>query len=288
MKTIVIFCFSLCLIGISLASGQAVDHTLSLALELADENLHDLAALEFRRCSYSAADSEKKAGFLTAAAWEYMQIDDFKISNKMLDQAESFSRTATPPALLIRGEMELTRRRLTDSAFFFSTLSETPGTSISFKRTAFARLAVIDVLRDDLSSARNYLTRAESSKAIKELELYASKPRKSPRIGGLLGLIPGLGYAYSGEYANAARSLIINSIFIYAMVETAEEDQWAAFTALTFFELTWYTGSIYGGIDSAQRFNRRMMDGVTGSIRDEFQYELDLKQIPTINIEFKF
>ena len=34
-------------------------------------------------------------------------------------------------------------------------------------------------------------------------------------LGGILGIIPGLGYAYSGEYSNAARSLILNSLFIF-------------------------------------------------------------------------
>ena len=101
-------------------------------------------------------------------------------------------------------------------------------------------------------------------------------------------MIPGLGYAYSGEYANALRSVILNGIFIYAMVDTADREQWGAFTALTFFELTWYTGSIYGGIDSAHRYNREQQDAVTDAVRDEFQYELDLKALPTVNIEFTF
>lgn len=270
------------------ASEPATDQTLKLALNLADDNMHDLAALELRRCSYLTTDPGGQAGFLTGSAWEYMQDGNFPVSLKMLDKAESLSRTASAPALLIRGEIELKRRKLTDSSFFLSTLSESQDISPALQRVALARLAVIDVHRNDLNSARINLTRAASSTALEELERYGAKPRKSPRTGGLLGMIPGLGYAYSGEYANAARSLIINSIFIYAMIETAEEDQWGAFTALTFFELTWYTGSIYGGIDSAHRFNRRITEGMTDSILNEFDYELDLKALPTINLEFRF
>ena len=72
-------------------------------------------------------------------------------------------------------------------------------------------------------------------------------------FGGVLGLVPGLGYAYSGEYANAVRSLILNSLFIWGMVETADDDQWGLFALVTFGEFTWYSGSIYGGIDAAHR-----------------------------------
>ena len=65
-------------------------------------------------------------------------------------------------------------------------------------------------------------------------------------MGGLLGLVPGLGYAYSGEHANALRCLILNGLFIFGMVHTAENDDWGAFSVISFFELTWYSGSIYG------------------------------------------
>ena len=71
-----------------------------------------------------------------------------------------------------------------------------------------------------------------------------------PWVGGVLGLVPGLGYVYSGEFANGARSLILNGLFIWGMVETAEREQWAAFSVLTFFEFTWYSGSIYGGAEA--------------------------------------
>ena len=101
------------------------------------------------------------------------------------------------------------------------------------------------------------------------LERYLAGRDKSPRLGGLLGIVPGLGYAYSGEYGNALRSLLLNGLFGWAMFATAEDDQWALFAVATFFELTWYTGSIYGGIDAAHRHNRERLDSAVREIRGD-------------------
>ncbi|MBN1558006.1 MAG: membrane protein insertion efficiency factor YidD [Lentisphaerae bacterium] len=99
---------------------------------------------------------------------------------------------------------------------------------------------------------------------LSEIMETAPPARRSPRLGGILGLVPGLGYAYSGEYANALRSLLLNGIFIWGMVETAGEEQWGGFAVISFFELTWYSGSIYGGIDAAHRFNARQRGAQAG------------------------
>ena len=104
----------------------------------------------------------------------------------------------------------------------------------------------------------------------------------------MLGLVPGFGYIYSGEYANAARSIILNGLFIWGMVETAADDQWAVFSVLTFAELTWYSGSIYGGIDSAHRHNQRRLDAAVSDVRGEKQLRPDLAQVPLFTLKFDF
>ena len=46
----------------------------------------------------------------------------------------------------------------------------------------------------------------------KNVFCFVTQHFKKPWLGGVLGLVPGLGYVYSGEYANAARSLILNGL----------------------------------------------------------------------------
>ena len=99
--------------------------------------------------------------------------------------------------------------------------------------------------------------------------------------------MPGLGYAYSGEWANATRSFLLNGIFIWAMAQSAHEDEWGVFAACTFLELTWYSGSIYGGIDAAHRWNERQLDEVAVELRGPAPFPApDLTVLPILRLEF--
>jgi hypothetical protein len=104
----------------------------------------------------------------------------------------------------------------------------------------------------------------------------------------VLGLVPGLGYVYSGEFANGARSLILNGLFIWGMVETAEREQWAAFSVLTFFEFTWYSGSIYGGVDAAHRYNQRRLDAAVSGVGGGRRLGPDVARVPVVVLGFEF
>ena len=142
----------------------------------------------------------------------------------------------------------------------------------------------------DAAGARQALAGApgDLDAARAAIDRHAARRDKRPWAGGVLGLVPGLGYAYSGEYANAVRSLILNSLFLWGMVETACDDDWAVFSALTFVELTWYTGSIYGGIDAAHRHNERRLDAATSDIRGGPRLQPDLARVPLIALQFTF
>ena len=101
-------------------------------------------------------------------------------------------------------------------------------------------------------------------------------------------MIPGLGYAYAGEYANAIRSLILNGLFIYGMTDTAEDEHWGAFSIITFFELTWYSGSIYGGIDASHRYNQKRLQASLQMIDDHSRFKPDLNQMPAVVLKYQF
>jgi len=111
---------------------------------------------------------------------------------------------------------------------------------------------------------------------------------RSPALGGWLGVVPGLGYAYAGEYANATRSLILNSLFIWGLVSTAEEEQWGAFAVISFFEITWYTGSIYGGVDASHRFNQRRRARAIEAITAGAMMTPDYEALPAVKLKISF
>ena len=82
--------------------------------------------------------------------------------------------------------------------------------------------------------------------------------------------------------------IILNGLFIWGMVETAADDEWAVFSVLTFAEFTWYSGSIYGGIDSAHRHNQRRLDAAVNDVRGDKTLRPISSQVPIFSLKFEF
>ncbi len=268
------------------ANGEPAP-TARLAIELAHEADHHEAAIEFRRLALSDVSEEERAGYYWLSAYEYSKYGKGKISSEMLDRAESLLPKLAPKGSLLRAENATLRNAKDEAGFYYQSTLSLGGDSAAL---AARRLATINLRANKPDKAARQLeqfapTHTEGRQAIKD---YIAGKDKSPRLGGLLGMIPGLGHAYSGEYANALRCLILNSLFIYGMAETADDDQWGAFAVITFFELTWYSGSIYGGIDAAHRYNKRRIGDCVDKIEGESGYAPDWKMIPTIRLEFVF
>lgn len=272
-------------------SAQGIDTPsaeIQFAKKLSDEGNHPAAAVEFRRLASTSPAASDQAAYYWAAAYEYGAIGDTFLSDKMLDQAENNDPTLTAEALLQRGNNALTDKRWNEAEFYFQGLTQ--GTSQPVARFANRSLAVARLHQGNLTGARESLalSKEENQDGFKAIDNYARGSDKSPRIGGLLGIIPGLGYAYSGEYQNAARSLILNSLFIFGMVNTADEDLWGPFAVISFFEVTWYSGSIYGGIDAAHRYNQDRLEGCASAIRGEDRVTPDYSQLPLLRLQYKF
>ena len=189
----------------------------------------------------------------------------------------------------MRAENALQEKDWPTAAFHFDSL-KLKVDSDDLREFAARGSASARLREKDFAGARQALAAAPGNlgEARAALDRYAGRRDKKPWVGGVLGLVPGFGYIYSGEYANAARSMILNGLFIWGMVATAADDQWAVFSVLTFAELTWYTGSIYGGIDSAQRHNQRRLDAAAGDVRGDKQLRPDLAQVPLFSLRFDF
>lgn len=262
---------------------------LSLAISLSSSGNPADAALEFRRQAMDASDHAGRAALFWSAAREYLRAGDQALADTMLDAAENADPALLPPTLLLRGETAAATHDWPVSAFYFQGLASS-ATDTNMARFATRRLAVAELYRRNPEAARTALAGLTTDEAapLAALGQYKRGHDKRPWMGGLLGLIPGLGYAYSGEFANAGRSLILNSLFIFGMVNTAERENWGAFAAISFFEITWYSGSIYGGIDAAHRYNRDRLDTCADGIMDRAVFEPDYRTLPVLTLQFHF
>ncbi len=261
-----------------------------LALDLDAERQREAAAIEFRRLALADGNAENAARWFWLAAYEYAQAQQWELSNQMLDRVEDAAPLSlSAPVAWRRAENAMQEKDWTAATFHFDSL-RLKADADEMREFAARGSAAARLRGKDVAGARQALEDApgDLGPAHAAIDRYAGRRDKKPWVGGVLGIVPGLGYVYSGEYANAARSLILNSLFIWGMAETAEDDEWGVFAVLTFAEFTWYSGSIYGGIDSAQRHNQRRLDAAAGDIRGEKKLRPDLAQVPLFTLKFEF
>jgi len=89
-----------------------------------------------------------------------------------------------------------------------------------------------------------------------ELKEQATIPQKNPVTAGILSLIPGGGYLYCGRTQDALIAFFFTSAFMVGAVESFDEDLYALGGMMSLVGLGFYSGSIYGGISSAHKFNQ--------------------------------
>lgn len=246
------------------------------------------AAVEFRRAALLTDSDPARAQSLWLAGWSYARTQDWTRASAMLESVKTWPGALEDARMLLHGEILSAQGRTDEADFDFSGVAFRSADPAA-KRFATGRLAQHALDQGRVGDARRYAADLGPGHAgPAALEDYLAGGDKSPTLGGWLGAVPGCGYFYAGEVANGVRSLLLNGLFIWGMVETADDGEWALFSALTFFELTWYSGSIYGGIDASFRYNqerlRRTMDALDGKARMDF----DPAMLPEVGIKFRF
>lgn len=262
---------------------------LCLAQELSGEGQHESAALEYRRLALSETKAQARGGLFWVAAYEYTQARQWNLAPGLLDRAEDSNRELKPVVLLLRAEVASAEKKHVEAVYYLQSAVGEETTS-DMRKFVVRRMAGEHLRAGQSDQACAVLNQAPGNEAaaLAALQLYARERDKSPVLGGVLGLIPGLGYMYAGEYANGLRSLILNGLFVGAMVYSGVEDQWGAFAVISFFEITWYGGSIYGGIDAAQRYNRARQERCLEAVQGQAAFIPDFKQLPIVSLQFRF
>ncbi len=265
------------------------DTTLALARSLAASDDHAQAALEFRRLALNTAGRAEQGSYYWMAGYEYGRAGRFDQAEKMMDQAEDAAPSMETEIYLLRGENNRRRGRPREAAFYLESLvsSNRPA---AVRSAAARQLTAVRLQTRDFAGARQALSAAPvpPEKGMAAIAAYEKGRDKSPAVGGLLGLIPGLGYAYSGEYANASRSLLLNALCIWGIVSFAEDETWGGVAVVGFAEITFYTGSVYGGADAAFRYNRERLESSTRVIEERAGFRPDLSALPLLSLRFEF
>ena len=179
-----------------------------VALDLAREGDYAGAAVEFRRAAMESDQAPARGGWFWASAYEYHRAAKLSVSDRMLDRAEDADPALSDRALLLRGENAMKGGRWDESAFYFESAVEgaasDPQRAYAARKLAASRVRLKDVEGAEAALDRSSLRETDGRDA---LQAYREGRDKRPGLGGALGMLPGFGYFYAGEWATGFRSL---------------------------------------------------------------------------------
>jgi putative component of membrane protein insertase Oxa1/YidC/SpoIIIJ protein YidD len=89
---------------------------------------------------------------------------------------------------------------------------------------------------------------------------------KSPTVAGVLSIVPGAGYAYTGHKQTAISALLINGLLAYASYTNFKNENYGMGILTGVFNLSFYIGNIYGATKSANRFNEKQKKSIINKL----------------------
>lgn len=111
---------------------------------------------------------------------------------------------------------------------------------------------------------------AEAAAALaRECAALATRRKKSPLLAGILGIVPGLGHFYCGRTGDGITSLAVNAAFGWGTVSAVRKGAHVAGTVLGLLGVSFYGGSVLGGVNWAHRVNRADVQQRIDALRRE-------------------
>lgn len=119
-----------------------------------------------------------------------------------------------------------------------------------------------------------------SQEIVKGIYELRDQKGKSPLAAGLLSLfLPGAGYVYAGRWQTGIAAFIVNGLFIGATIEAFDNDLPILGSIIGMVELGWYSGTIYGSMSGARRYNYELREEKLGSLGRTYAF-------PILQMEF--
>ena len=109
---------------------------------------------------------------------------------------------------------------------------------------------------------------------IRNLESAGDIRHKSPGVAGALAILPGGGYLYCNRPRDALISFLLNGGLIFAAYEAFDNEMYALGGVISFVEIGFYSGSIYGSISSAHKYNRDQDRRFVDRLRENLKVNL--------------
>lgn len=211
------------------------------------------------------------------------------------------SKPNTPEAgkaLLFLGESYYQQGVPSEAEHYFAQLIER-SPDVGLENAAFYRLGWSRLQAGSWQDASETFNRVEesspffesASELTKQSLLGEDLPYKNPAYAGTMAAVmPGLGHVYVSRYGDAAVAFLLNAVFIWAAVESFNEDLDVLGGILTFLEVGWYAGNIYSAVNCAHKHNRKLKNDFKESLKDQFdlRFFAGIKGHVGLALAFKF
>lgn len=127
---------------------------------------------------------------------------------------------------------------------------------LAFKGFLYAQLDQFDKVQEQYAMvSENYIFREYLSQNIQTINSITILKQKKPVLAGVLGIIPGAGYMYSGHTTTGISSLVLNGLLGYATYTSFKTENYGIGILTGLFSTAFYIGNISGGYKAAKRYN---------------------------------
>ena len=120
------------------------------------------------------------------------------------------------------------------------------------------------------------LLKFQTESLLATLDTADDIPQKSPALSGILSIVPGGGYLYCHRPKDALMAFLLNGGLIWAAAEAFDNNSPALGSVITFVEIGFYGGNIYGGISSAHKYNARKIDAFIDALKKNHKIRFSL------------
>lgn len=110
---------------------------------------------------------------------------------------------------------------------------------------------------------------------------WGTLPYKSPVLAGVLSVVPGAGHVYIGQPVVGLAALAWNGLFAYALYESIRAGQPGVAVLLGALELLWYSGTVFGAVSGAQKYNRDVRQEALDALRARYPDRPTSWPVPT-------
>ncbi|MCP4688986.1 MAG: tetratricopeptide repeat protein [Desulfobacterales bacterium] len=158
---------------------------------------------------------------------------------------------------------------------------------VNTRDEAFYRSGWILLASGDWSGARKWFEKISGENRetyrldalLSRLDAADSTPRKDPVTAGAAAIIPGGGHLYLGRYRDALIAFAINGALFACAYESFDNGNEFLGGLLSVVGLGFYTGSIYGSVSGAHKYNRAERDKFIDGIKKDVGVRLSVTPV---------